>query len=98
MSYILDDSTHPYPSLDIQQAVPDVVPPPFAGGDALLIHPQAFDSDELFVGGQEACLHWRIWKPNEHHDRECHSEAAAEQEDDLIRVQYPGLDMSQTIT
>lgn len=60
--HIRDDKhdEEPKPSLDIKHSLPDVVPLPDARGDALLIHPQAFDGNQLVISLQEFGCHGRI--------------------------------------
>lgn len=67
-----------------------MVPSPFAGHDALLVHAQALDGDDLVVVVEELCLHGGVGHVEEHEDGEGDGDDAEEEEDDLVLLELGG--------
>ena len=73
-----------------------MVKPPLARHDAHLVIPEALNSNNLVIIGQELGLDWRIWHPKVH-DARYSNGAQSKKEEDNLRLSESRLQKDRTI-
>ena len=78
-----EQESGPAPSLWVEDGFLCVIPSPFAGEDAHLVHAKSLDRDELVVVVEELGLDGGVGHEDEHDEREGHGDNTKEQKYDL---------------